>query len=133
MDLELGSKVWDLCGRTIVVTGGAGMLGRKISCALVVSGANVVVLAREPSKTSFLEERMGAGPGVGEILRADVLDKESLLAARERILEKFGAVYGLINLVGGNVPEVTTSPERGFFDLPGEALRYALDLNLLGA
>ncbi|HVO69802.1 MAG TPA: glucuronate isomerase, partial [Aggregatilineaceae bacterium] len=35
-------------------------------------------------------------------------------------------------LCGGNREHATTSPERTFFDLPVEALKWALDLNLLG-
>lgn len=108
------------------------MLGREVSVALAACGANVVVLAREPSKAGFLLEGLNEGPGRGVILRADVTDKESLIQAREQVLEKDGAIYGLLNFAGGNLPEATTSQERSFFDLPEEALRKAVEINLLG-
>ncbi len=108
------------------------MLGREISCALVACGAKVAVLEPEPSRASFLNERFQAGPGEGMVLKADVLEKESLLGARDAVQERLGGVYGLINLAGGNVPDATTSKDRSFFDLPEGALRQALDLNLLG-
>jgi len=38
----------------------------------------------------------------------------------------------LINAAGGNRPDATTSPDRSFFDLPEEALRFVFDLNLMG-
>jgi len=41
-------------------------------------------------------------------------------------------VYGLVNAAGGNNPRATTSDALPFFDLPEEALRQVLDLNLLG-
>ena len=39
----------------------------------------------------------------------------------------------LINAAGGNHPEATTGPDKSFFDLPEEWLKYVVDLNLLGA
>jgi NAD(P)-dependent dehydrogenase (short-subunit alcohol dehydrogenase family) len=44
----------------------------------------------------------------------------------------FGHVDILINGVGGNKPQATTSAEARFFDLPTEALRWVFDLNLMG-
>ena len=47
-------------------------------------------------------------------------------------LRQFGRIDTLINAAGGNNPGATTSGELRFFDLPEEALRSVLDLNLLG-
>ncbi|MEJ5377907.1 MAG: SDR family oxidoreductase [bacterium] len=126
------SNIWDLQGKTIVVPGGGGMLGKVVCLALVREGANVVILARSPSKLSSFMESLGDLPGRGVVLEADVLEREKLFNARNRIQEKFGEVYGLLNFAGGNVPEATTSVDRRFFDLPEDALRYAIELNLLG-
>jgi NAD(P)-dependent dehydrogenase (short-subunit alcohol dehydrogenase family) len=38
----------------------------------------------------------------------------------------------LINAAGGNTASATTGPDRSFFDLPEEALRFVSDLNVLG-
>jgi NAD(P)-dependent dehydrogenase (short-subunit alcohol dehydrogenase family) len=47
-------------------------------------------------------------------------------------MHEFGRLDGLINAAGGNRPDATTSPDRSFFDLPEEALRFVFDLNLMG-
>ena len=67
----------------------------------------------------------------GEI-NGDVLKPESLQAAAAIVLDRFGAIDGLVNAAGGNQPAATTGPDRTFFDLPVEAVKFVLDLNLLG-
>ena len=46
MDLAELTRLYDFKGRTIVITGGTGILGGDIACALVNCGANVVLLDR---------------------------------------------------------------------------------------
>jgi NAD(P)-dependent dehydrogenase (short-subunit alcohol dehydrogenase family) len=67
-------------------------------------------------------------------LAVNVLDKESLEAANEKILAELGPIDILINCAGGNSPEAMTSPDnsRSFFDLPQEALQWTFNLNFLG-
>lgn len=133
MDLNKLTRGWDFTGRTIVIPGGAGVLGSEMGCALVRCGANVVILDRDLSRADSLKERLECGPGSWKLLQADVLVKETLLKAREVIEAKFGNVYGLINAAGGNHPQATTGPDRSFFDLPEDALGHVVDLNLLGS
>jgi NAD(P)-dependent dehydrogenase (short-subunit alcohol dehydrogenase family) len=133
MDLEKIMKGWDFTGRTIVIPGGAGVLGGEMGCALVRCGANVVILDRDLSRVHSLKERLARGPGCGKLVYADVLVKDTLLQAKEVIEAEFGKVYGLINAAGGNFPDATTAAQRSFFDLPEEALKHVVDLNLLGS
>ena len=133
MDLEKVTKGWDFAGQTIVIPGGAGVLGGEMACALVKCGANVVILDRDLSRADSLKERLRHGPGSGKLAQADVLSKESLLKARDMIKGEFGKVQGLINAAGGNMPAATTGPERSFFDLPEEAVKQVVDLNLVGS
>jgi NAD(P)-dependent dehydrogenase (short-subunit alcohol dehydrogenase family) len=47
-------------------------------------------------------------------------------------MESYGRVDILINGAGGNRKEASTSPEMSFFDMPADALKFVMDLNLLG-
>lgn len=132
MDIDEIKSLYDFSGKTIVIPGGAGVLGGEMACALVGCGANVAILDRNPKLAGPLQERLGCGPGCAVSFYADVLQKETLLTARARVLEEFGAVDGLINAAGGNQTEATTSARLSFFDLPEPALRAVIDLNLLG-
>jgi NAD(P)-dependent dehydrogenase (short-subunit alcohol dehydrogenase family) len=73
-------------------------------------------------------------PGTGEVLvvQGNVLLADSVKAAVDLILAKFGKIDGLINGAGGNKPDASTSVERSFFDLTQDAFRWVFDLNLLG-
>jgi len=97
--------------------------------ALAQAGAKVVVLdvRLEPAET--LAAELG-NTAIG--LACDVLNKASLEAAAQNVLDKFGRVDILVNGTGGNKLRATTNPESSFFDLPDDALRQVLDLNLMG-
>lgn len=133
MNLAELSRLYDLTGKTIVVTGATGVIGGELSCALVGCGANVVLLDRDLEPAARLLDLMGAeGASRALPLCADVLDADSLSRAADVVLDRFGAPYALVNNAGGNRPEATTGPGRSFFDIPADVFRGVFDLNLLG-
>jgi NAD(P)-dependent dehydrogenase (short-subunit alcohol dehydrogenase family) len=116
-----------------VVTGGAGVLGSEIACALLGCNANVVILDRDLELAEKVIEhfpKMVKGRAVR--VYGDVLNTEVLQQASDTIKAEFGKVDVLINAAGGNSPSATTSVEQSFFDLPLDGLRRVGDLNLLG-
>lgn len=135
MNFERLQSFYDFTDRTILVTGGAGVLGLEIVRTLVECNANVVVLSRnrERAAKSVAESiKQVKNRGVVLCLYGDVLKAETLHEANETIKAEFGAMDILINAAGGNHPSATTSTDLSFFDLPPEALRYVSELNLLG-
>ena len=126
---------YDFTDRTILVTGGAGVLGLEISRMLVECNANVVILSRniERGEKSILEiNKQIKSQGRAIYIHGDVLNIETLHQANETIRSEFGEVDILINAAGGNHPSAITSTDLSFFDLPLDSLRYISDLNLLG-
>lgn len=133
MNLEEFVLQYDFSDRTILVTGGAGVLGGEIACALVGMNANVVLLDRDQELAQKVIERFPkVVKGRGVRVYGDVLDAETLSQANETIRVEFGGVDILINAAGGNHPSATTSADLSFFDLPLDVLRHVGDLNLLG-
>lgn len=133
MNLQELTRSYDFSSLTVVFTGGTGVLGREMVRALLGCRANVALLARDPTGAHQLLEDIERGtPGQLLRVRADVLDLESLHAARLKILDEFGGIDALVNAAGGNHPGATTSAELPVFDIPQKALRSVLDLNLLG-
>jgi NAD(P)-dependent dehydrogenase (short-subunit alcohol dehydrogenase family) len=132
MNLDELNAMYNFSGRTFVVTGGTGVLGGDVVCALAGVGANVVILDRNLAPAQGLLNRMGPYACRAEAVYGDVLNRESLTKAVEVIQERFGGIHGLINAAGGNKPTATTSPDLSFFDLPEDALRFVFDLNLIG-
>jgi NAD(P)-dependent dehydrogenase (short-subunit alcohol dehydrogenase family) len=117
---------------TVVVTGGAGILGGEFARVLVNSGANVAIIDRDLKRAEQLIEHMGCPEGCTVTVYGDVLKQVSLEKALEVITNEFGQIHALINAAGGNHPSATTKPDLSFFDLPLDALRLVGDLNLLG-
>lgn len=133
MNIQELTELYNFKGRTIAITGGAGVLGSEMALALAGCAANVVILAHKTAPPERLIKSFEPTAGSRVIaIYADVLKRDTLEQARDIIVREFGRLDGLINGAGGNRPEATTSPDRSFFDLPEEALRFVFDLNLLG-
>jgi len=133
MNLKELQSLYDFSDRTVLVSGGAGVLGGEIACALVGLNANVVILDRDQELAQkVIEQFPKAVKGRAARVFGDVLNIESLQQANETIKAEFGAVDILINAAGGNHPSATTSADLSFFDLPLDSLRHVGDLNLLG-
>jgi NAD(P)-dependent dehydrogenase (short-subunit alcohol dehydrogenase family) len=132
MELAELKKMYDFTGQTFVVTGGTGVLGSQMTLALLACGANVALLVRDEVKAVRVLQAAESAKRAF-IVKGDVLVREELQAAAEKILAHFGRIDGLINGAGGNTPQATTSADLSFFDLPEEALRFVFDLNILGA
>jgi NAD(P)-dependent dehydrogenase (short-subunit alcohol dehydrogenase family) len=132
MNLQELSKMYDFSGKTIVLTGGAGILAGEMACALVGCNANVAILDRDPALANRFIKRLESRVGRAIVVYSDVLDVNILRQSAETIAKEFGGVDCLINAAGGNKPQATTTKDLAFFDLPAEALRFVFDLNILG-
>ncbi len=132
MNLRELSKMYDLTGKTVVITGGAGILGGEIACGLVGCNANVAIMDRDPALADRFMDRLKSSVGRAIVVYGDVLNPEVLSKSAESIVHEFGQVDYLINAAGGNHPKASTSAETSFFDLPPDALRWVFDLNILG-
>ena len=132
MNLQELTQWYNFTGKTIVITGGTGVLGGEMACALVGCGANVAVVDRNPNLPEELKKPMDAGPGKYMVVYGDVLARESLEEAAADIRAAFGNVNMLVNAAGGNHPQATNSPDLSFFDLSDDALSSVFDLNVVG-
>ncbi len=132
MNLQELTKMYDFTGKTFAVTGGAGALGSDVVVALAGCGANVMILDLRLGGVAAIKERLGERAGQVDAAEVDVLSRDSLAAAGEAISKRFGPLYGLVNAAGGNNPRATVNPTMSYFDIPEDALRFVLDLNILG-
>ena len=125
---------YDFSGKTILITGGGGVLCSEMARALFECGANVAILDYSLPAAERTVSALAQKPGSGKALavQANVLQPETVQAAVERTLAEFGQIDGLINGAGGNKPDATTGVDKSFFDLSVDALRWVFDLNLLG-
>ncbi|MGI6038143.1 MAG: SDR family oxidoreductase [Limnochordia bacterium] len=132
-------------GRTAVITGGSGGLGAAMARELARQGVKVAILGRNVEKSQALVDEIEGAGGRALAVPCDVLKVEEVLAAEERISEVFGPYQILINGAGGNHPQAITTEEilrkgdildpevLSYFDIPVEAFKYTLELNLVGS
>jgi len=125
-------NLFELKGKSVVITGGGGVLCSAIARALAGAGARIAVLDLIQEAAENVANQIKSDGGTAIAVKCNVLEKDSLTAASEKVIKEFGKVDILINGAGGNKKEATTSPELSFFDLPPEAIRFVFDLNFLG-
>lgn len=97
--------------KNIVITGAGGVLCSEFARALAQDGGNIIMLDKNPGSIEALERELKQAGLSAAAIQADVLDKSSLMHAREIMLNKFGPCDILINGAGGNHPDGTTGGE----------------------
>lgn len=122
----------DLANKVAVVTGGGGVLCSTMCKALGENGAAVAVLDLKEDAAKKVADAIQAAGGKALAVQADVLNRESLETAAEKIHQELGTIDILINGAGGNKAEATAGAEMSFFDIPADAVQWVFNLNCLG-
>lgn len=135
----------DLKGKTVVITGGGGVLCGVFAEAVGKCGANVAILDLRKEAADAVAEKINNEGGKAKGYAANVLKTDEMKAVREEILKDFGTCDILINGAGGNNPKGTTTKEYldfedidgkedliTFFDLDPEGVGFVFNLNFLG-
>lgn len=97
-------KQFSLAGRTAVVTGGAGGLGRGIAKGLSEAGANVVISGRKADVMKKVAEEISAETGNPvETVIGDVRFEEDRNNIINAAITKFGQIDILVNAAGNQL------------------------------
>jgi NAD(P)-dependent dehydrogenase (short-subunit alcohol dehydrogenase family) len=156
------SKLFDLNGKTAIVTGGAGLLGKEFCRTLALAGANVMVAdisappqypasAAQQAASEIANQAVGADrdpplaadrdPPLARLepVYCDVTDPQSVQHMVEHTLKRFGRLDILVNSAALD-PKFDQSSLRqqgghtnAFEDYPLQAWNQALEVNLTGA
>jgi NAD(P)-dependent dehydrogenase (short-subunit alcohol dehydrogenase family) len=108
----------DLSGRLALVTGAHGKLGPVWIAALAGAGARVI----------GVDVRPGEVDGAESVELVDVMDRDALLALRERL----GAPDVLVNNAGIDQPPSDDAGSVAIEDVAFDDFRRVLDVNLAG-
>jgi NAD(P)-dependent dehydrogenase (short-subunit alcohol dehydrogenase family) len=88
---------FSLAGKTIVLTGGAGLYGRGLAAQVAAAGARLILASRN---LAALEAVAAEEQALGRDVQArslDQADEASILALRDGLVRDFGRIDGLIN------------------------------------
>jgi NAD(P)-dependent dehydrogenase (short-subunit alcohol dehydrogenase family) len=125
-------NIFTLINKVIVVTGGTGVLGASFVKCIAQAGGIPVILGRNEkvAKERALEITQTGKEALAVV--ADVLNEESLINAKNIIIQKYGKIDGLVNAAGGNIPGAVVEPSASVFELDIESLTKVMNLNLFG-
>jgi NAD(P)-dependent dehydrogenase (short-subunit alcohol dehydrogenase family) len=124
--------MFDLRGKTAIVTGGTGVLGSVMAQGLAEAGVNVVILGRRRDAGEAVVNSLKGKNLKAKFIQADVLDSDDLNNAKQEAQDYFGELDILVNAAGGNLPGAIVTPQQNFFDLKMEEFEKVVDLNLTG-
>lgn len=110
-------------GRTVVVTGGAGGIGRAVCAGFAAGGATVVVVDQAGADDAADALAGSAGYGV----TVDVTDQDEVVALMSEVAERFGGPHILVTLAGGAL-----GTPRDLGDITSEDLDLVLNVNVKG-
>jgi NAD(P)-dependent dehydrogenase (short-subunit alcohol dehydrogenase family) len=117
------NNIFDLSGKTAIITGASSGLGKHFAKTLSAAGANLVICARRVQNLEKLKNEINTEVLV---LPIDVTSEESVLNFFSEVRNSIGSADILINNAG------TSDPKR-FKDLDEESWNYVLETNLNGA
>lgn len=140
------TKHESLNGKVAVITGGGGVLCSDFAKTLAEQGVKVAVLDLNKEAAQKVADEINENGGTAIAVGCNVLDTESMKAARDEVAEKLGTCDILLNGAGGNNPKGTTTKEtlekidliekdenvKTFFDLDPEGISFVFNLNFLG-
>ena len=135
-----------LKGKVAVITGGGGVLCSGFAKTLAQQGVKVAVLDLNEAAAQKVADEIVAEGGTAIAVGCNVLESDSMKAARDIIAEKLGTCDILLNGAGGNNPKGTTTKEtlekidliekdenvKTFFDLDPQGISFVFNLNFLG-
>jgi len=129
-----------LQNKVAVITGGSGVLCSEMARELGKQGMRVAILNRTAQKGEAVVQTIKENGGEAINFPVDVLNKESLIAARQAILQQYGQIDVLINGAGGNHPDAITADEvykeesttPNFFELTPNGFESVFSNNFTG-
>jgi NADP-dependent 3-hydroxy acid dehydrogenase YdfG len=110
-------------GRVAVVTGASSGIGEATTRALAADGYRIALLARRLDRITALADDLGNG---SIAIQADVTDRDSIVAAAERVRQELGGADVLVNNAGIMLLGPFDSNQRDDY-------RQMIEVNLLGA
>lgn len=109
--------------RVAVITGASSGIGEATARALHGAGYAVALLARRVDRIDALAAELGDG---ALAVQADVTDRDSLVAAADRVRDELGSATVLVNNAGVMLLGPFSTDQRDDY-------RQMIEINLLGA
>lgn len=117
--------LFDLTGKTAIVTGGGRGLGAQIAETYAEAGANLVICSRKKAACDEMKEKLLAKGTKTISIQCDVTNQADVKNVVAETIEQFGTIDILVNNSGASW---ATPVEK----MPLEAWQKVLDVNVTG-
>jgi 7-alpha-hydroxysteroid dehydrogenase len=127
---------FSLQGRTAIITGGSGGIGRACALAFAKAGANIVIASLPPDSIAPVVADVETLGVKGFGLALDVTDAEQVKALVDQTLAKFAGVDVLVNVAGGSYsrnPFMPAFKRAPLLELAPEDFMMAYEVNTKSA
>jgi retinol dehydrogenase-14 len=93
-----------MAGKTVLVTGGSGGIGKAAACGLAALGARVGITRRDPARAAVAaaEIRVASGNRAVDAFAADMSSQSEIRRLAAEVLEAYPQLHVLVNNVGGS-------------------------------
>ncbi|MBW2423176.1 MAG: SDR family oxidoreductase [Deltaproteobacteria bacterium] len=125
MDRAKLSRLFDMTGRVVIVTGGTRGIGRALAEGYVSAGARVVVASRKPDACQETERHLRKLGGEAIGVPTHLGDLDALPGLVEKTVDAFGAIDVVVN-------NAATALAQPVGEYTPEAWAKSLDVNLRG-
>ncbi|TAF76375.1 MAG: SDR family oxidoreductase [Bacteroidetes bacterium] len=126
------NKLFSLKGKTAIVTGACGLIGKQHCIALAEAGANVIVADLDINKTLAFAKELGS-ENMGIYL--DVTSQQSVNSAKKEILSEYDSIDILVNNAAINdmfENPAMAAEQSKFENYPLEMFQKSIDVNING-
>jgi NAD(P)-dependent dehydrogenase (short-subunit alcohol dehydrogenase family) len=100
--MGIAQDLYDMTGRTAVVTGGGRGIGEGIATVLADAGAGVLVAARRTKEIERVAADIRAAGGKAIAVTTDVTDDDAVEALAQAAVDEFGSLDAWVNNAGGS-------------------------------
>ncbi len=102
----MNNQIFDLSGRTALITGGGRGLGKAMARAFAEAGADVMISSRTEEELRSAAAEISEGLDVRvEWMAVDMVEREQVDGLAAETLSRLGRVDILVNNAGSNIPQ----------------------------
>jgi NAD(P)-dependent dehydrogenase (short-subunit alcohol dehydrogenase family) len=123
---KMGNHLFSVEGKTIIVTGASGGLGKGLSLAYAKAGANIVAVSRNISKLEELVHEVERAGSNAVAVKTDVTNSHDVEHMLSVTIDHFGCVDVLFNNAGMSIPGLLAE------QVSEKEMQTIMDANLKG-
>ncbi len=132
--MESVFSLFDLKGKTAIITGASGALGGASAYALAAAGADVALIYNNSiGKAQALADKMQDFPGTVRLYKVNCMEMEEIRQNADDVMRDFGHIDIVVNIAGGNSDgAVYKGNGKSIFDLELQPQFDVVTFNLFG-